>query len=377
MNINAPTCAAGEAAQVLEEMFSLNQALMIWGPPGVGKSSLVEAAARKLGAGFIDVRLATKTAADIGGLPALDHATGRTRFYLPEFLPREAGPGILFFDELPGADEQTRIAVYGLMLERRMGEYRIPDGWMVVAAGNRECDGAYSVGLGTAMNNRLVHLVIEPDIGDWTRWALGQDLDSRIIAFLNRNPHRLHNAAEAIRSRRAIFPTPRGWERVSTQIRRIRNRKALRLAVAGTVGDETASEFFAVFDEIASLASVDQILEASDKRLNELFPKTITGLYSLGYALAARIPESGKGDDSEAGRAREAGIRKDISRMWNVVSFLKRWFPAVDGLAVEEVRTFIAVLLSDRMRETNRMIGNEPGFDEWNEDMNRRMRASA
>src|SRR6266545_807794 len=113
------------------------------------------------------VRLSQKTASDIGGLPALDHQNKRTTFYLPDFLPREDETGILFLDELPGADEQTRIAAYGLILERRVADWTLGDRWRIIAAGNRPEDGAISCDLGTAMNDRLVHLVIEPTAQDW------------------------------------------------------------------------------------------------------------------------------------------------------------------------------------------------------------------
>jgi hypothetical protein len=83
----------------------------------------------------------------------------------------------------------------------------------------------------------------------------------------------------------------------------------------------------------------------------------------LGYALAARIPEVKNGD------AEERKVRQDISRMWELISFLKRWMPENPGLPVGEMRTFISVLLCDRIAETKREIGDELGFNEWNEDM--------
>jgi MoxR-like ATPase len=126
---------------------------MLWGGPGVGKSQLVAQLARRREAKLRDVRLSQKTASDIGGLPALDHQKKQTIFYLPDFLPREDEPGILFLDELPGADEQTRIAAYGLILERRVANWMLGDRWRIIAAGNRPEDGAISCDLGTAMND--------------------------------------------------------------------------------------------------------------------------------------------------------------------------------------------------------------------------------
>lgn len=307
MLINTPSCTPAAAARVLLNMFPLKQTVMVWGPPGVGKSELVAGSAKALGARFIDVRLATKTAADIGGLPALDHETRTTRFYPPAFLPREEGPGILFFDELPGADDQTKIAVYGLMLERRLDEYKLPDGWMIVAAGNREEDGAYSVDLGTALNDRLVHLVVEPEVDDWIKWAINAGIDGRVITFIKRHPNRLHGAEQAIRSERAVFPTPRSWARVSDQMTAIKDRQSLRLAVAGTVGDSVATEFFRILEEIDTLASIEKILDSTNRELGRLLPETLPGFYSLAYGLAARIPK--KPDPSDTS---EESLEKEI-----------------------------------------------------------------
>ncbi len=165
--INTMSCTPSEAISAINALWPLKFSVMLWGSPGVGKSQLVVELARRREAKLRDVRLSQKTASDIGGLPALDHQNKRTTFYLPDFLPREDETGILFLDELPGADEQTRIAAYGLILERRVADWTLGDRWRIIAAGNRPEDGAISCDLGTAMNDRLVHLVIEPTAQDW------------------------------------------------------------------------------------------------------------------------------------------------------------------------------------------------------------------
>jgi MoxR-like ATPase len=112
--INTLSCTPSEAISAINALWPLSYTVMLWGRPGVGKSQLVAQLAKQRNAELRDVRLSQKTAADIGGLPALDHQNRQTTFYLPDFLPREDKPGILFLDELPGADEQTRIAAYVL-----------------------------------------------------------------------------------------------------------------------------------------------------------------------------------------------------------------------------------------------------------------------
>jgi MoxR-like ATPase len=208
--INTMTCSPSEAISAINALWPLKLSVMLWGSPGVGKSGLVSELARRREAKLRDVRLSQKTASDIGGLPALDHQNKQTTFYLPDFLPREDEPGILFLDELPGADEQTRIAAYGLILERRVANWTLGDQWRIIAAGNRPEDGAISCDLGTAMNDRLVHLVIEPTAQDWLAWAVENDVANSNTLPRSRRSSRRH-AASCTRSFRRRSTGYTGW----------------------------------------------------------------------------------------------------------------------------------------------------------------------
>jgi len=118
---------------LIEQRMTLST--MIWGPPGIGKSSIVAQTAAARGLAFSDVRLSQLAPTDLRGLPVAEN--GMARWYPPEFLPRE-GKGILFLDELNLAPPAIQGVAQQLVLDRHMGSYQVPEGWYIWAAGNRK-----------------------------------------------------------------------------------------------------------------------------------------------------------------------------------------------------------------------------------------------
>jgi len=111
--------------------------LHIWGACGVGKSQIVSQVANDLDYHFLDVRAAQLDPVDLRGLPRI--ATDQTEWVPPKFLPT-TGKGILFLDELTSAPQMTQAGCYQLVLDRKLGEYSLPDNWVVIAAGNPASD---------------------------------------------------------------------------------------------------------------------------------------------------------------------------------------------------------------------------------------------
>ena len=107
--------------------------LHIWGACGVGKSQIVSQVANDLDYDFLDVRAVQLDPVDLRGLPRI--AADQTEWAPPKFLPNN-GKGILFLDELTSAPQMTQAGCYQLVLDRKLGEYLLPEGWVVIAAGN-------------------------------------------------------------------------------------------------------------------------------------------------------------------------------------------------------------------------------------------------
>jgi hypothetical protein len=202
-------------ASVLEREFlaaaaSAHTPVMIWGPPGVGKSEIVAQIAAGHGAALVDLRLAQMEPTDLRGIPF--RSGDAVVWAPPATLPnaaRDGYRGLLFLDEITSAVPTVTAAAYQLILDRRLGEYRVPDGWAIFAAGNRHGDRGVTYSMAAPLANRFAHYEIEPDLDDFIAWGHRAGLDPRLLGFLRFRPDLLFDFDPA-RSGPA-FPTPRSW----------------------------------------------------------------------------------------------------------------------------------------------------------------------
>jgi hypothetical protein len=303
MTINTLPVPAGRALAALRAGWAaqrdgrLTASWMLHGRPGVGKSDIVRQLAAETGAHLVDLRLTTIEPQDLRGLPYYDHAARKTRWYRPEDLPDDpARPAVLFLDELTAAPPQLHPAVYGLLQERRVGPHRLPDSVFVVAAGNSAEDGAVAYEMGTALSDRLVHLLVEAEAGDWIAgFAVPRGLHPAVPAFLRTRPDLLETTQAALAEGLTVAATPRSWERASAILRAVPERSLARLMLAGTLGEAVAAEFLLVVDEIAATVAVDAVLSAPEAQRAALYPASLHGLHALVYGIggaldAARAP---------------------------------------------------------------------------------------
>jgi hypothetical protein len=262
--------------------------IMLWGPPGIGKSDLVRGLCHEHGWGFVDVRLAQRDPVDLRGLPV---PTADSVRWLPSSeWPRDpASRGILLFDELTAADRTLQVAAYELILDRRLGDtYELPPGWLVCAAGNRSEDRSVAVPMSAALANRFLHLDVEADIQSWCEWALAAGVRTDVIAFLRSRTSLLFDMRHSRLERG--WPSPRSWARVSAFLDasgapdRTVSVAAKRAALAGLVGPGPAIELLAFVDSMSSLPDLVALLEGRE-RLREV-PTRSDLLYALAIGLA-------------------------------------------------------------------------------------------
>ena len=294
MAVNTMPVAAGRAFEVLQAGFraqaagAMTASWMLHGRPGIGKTEIVQRLARETGARLIDLRLTMIEPQDLRGLPYYDHETRRTVWYRPEDLPEDAGPAILFLDELTAAAPMLQPAVYGLLQERRVGRHVLPAATFVVAAGNGVEDGAIAHEMGTALSDRLIHLNLRAEAGDWIEnYALPERLHPAVTAFVRTRPDMLETTEEALRRGLTIACTPRSWARVSAILRAVGDRHLREVMIAGTVGEGPAAEFALIAGEIAATVAVEEILAAGPRERTELYPASLHGLTALVYGLVA------------------------------------------------------------------------------------------
>lgn len=251
----------------------------LWGPPGIGKSAIIKQITIEKNIGFVDMRMALRDPTDLRGIPVPED--GKAKWLPPSDLPKD-GQGILFLDELTSAPPLTQAGGYQLTLDRAIGEYTLPDGWYVIAAGNRLEDRAVVYRMSTALANRFIHLDYDVNMDDWIEWAMRIGIDHTIIAFIHWRGGDLLFSFDAASSEKA-FPTPRTWE-FASKIMKVVSKNTMAETLEGTVGRGAAAEFMAFLKVQTELPDPLEILNKG----STFVPKPLSLKYALVSALASR-----------------------------------------------------------------------------------------
>lgn len=291
--MNIPPISISAAKAALIEQYAdptlRKRATMLWGTRGVGKSSVVRQVAAHFGVPLVDLRLTTIEPVDIRGAIYADEVRGKTVWFPPEFLPPPDQPaGILFLDELTAADQRLQISAYSLILDRRVGNYRLPDGWQVIAAGNASFHGAVSHDMGTALADRMFHFNVQTVIDAFLAHALASGFAPEVMAYLKVRPDRLDDTPSQLANDHLIGASPRGWEDISNVLKSGLSEQAQRVFVQGRIGAANAAEFFGVLRELQAAVDVVRLLGCQPgAETQALLPKTLDGLYGMVYGLLA------------------------------------------------------------------------------------------
>lgn len=298
--MNIPPVSIAGAKKALARQWSdpvlRRRATMLWGTRGVGKSSIVQQVAEEAGVALVDLRLTTIEPVDLRGAIYADDKRGETVWFPPEFLPRDAqSEGILFLDELTAADQRLQISAYSLILDRKVGNYRLPEGWLVVAAGNAAFHGAVSYDMGTALADRMFHFNIQPTVEAFLDYALSHGLAPEVMAFLKVRADRLDDTHAQVAADHLIGASPRGWEDVSSVLQADLDDEARRLFVQGRIGAANAAEFFGVLRELREGVNVQALLAAEPgEETAALLPRSLDGLYGMVYGLTGAVDDAAK-----------------------------------------------------------------------------------
>lgn len=254
----------------------------LWGAPGVGKSSIVKQIASAKDIGFIDLRLALMDPTDLKGVPFYDKDSHTALWAPPAFLPKD-GEGILFLDELNSASPSVQASAYQLILDRKVGEYELPDGWAIVAAGNREGDRGVTYRMPAPLANRFVHFEMEVSIDEWRDWAYKNSIDERVISYIAYKSEHLFTFDA--KSDNKSFATPRSWEYVDSILKSSLESSLLLQVISGAVGKDVAVGFLAFAKVMNKLPNIESIIESGEGEYSD----EVDVLYALSTGLVSAL----------------------------------------------------------------------------------------
>jgi hypothetical protein len=335
-----------QIAEVIDREFraaasGVHTPVMLWGPPGVGKSQIVVQVAVRHCVRLVDIRLAQMEPTDLRGIPFRD---GRNVVWsVPALLPdaqRHGAAGILFLDEITSAVPTVTAAAYQLILDRRLGEYEVPPGWAILAAGNRQGDRGVTFQMPAPLANRFAHYELEPDLDDWVAWAHRTGIDARLIAFLRFRPDLLFDFDPARHA--AAFPSPRSWGFASRAVAKFADRPdLLREGLKSCVG---AAAGLAAAAYIEHLGALPDPAEVAAGRVTAV-PHGVELQYALAAAVVRHVARLGGAEQMRAASG--------------VLGYARR-FPQ---------RELGVMLVTDLQRVVGRPLYDVPAFAEWAESV--------
>lgn len=290
------------------------QPVLILGKAGIGKTEQITELAKSEGIGYVEVRLLLYDVAEIKGIPYADKETKTTKVFPTDLFPRvdrDGERGILVLDEVTSCQSQLRTAVYQLLDQKRqLGEYHLPDGWMVVALGNGPEDGGNFQGMEGALLNRCACYRVQASAVDWTKWARRNDVNPAVIAFIEQNPDKLHTLTQEKWEETDgayVFASPRAWTLAARMLQIFEQDEAMqaqmspedkeyfvRDIVAGYVGEETALLFGSIYALKSKMINVLDILAGKKPKFEDGFDNSLKYIVaeSLGQTLQRELSEA-------------------------------------------------------------------------------------
>ena len=258
--------------------------VFIWGAPGIGKSAIVEQFATDVGLECVSLLGSQLAPEDIIGVPQI--VDGRSIFCPPRMIAREE-PYCLFLDELNACSQEVQKAFYSLILERRIGEYHLPEGSIVIGAGNRSQDNAITRHMSSALINRMFHVELTAKASIWLNWAANNGIHPYIYDYISSRPDQLWSQPSKTEE---PFSTPRSWHMLSDAIQGYGDaisQRDLTILANGCLTASHATQFVAYVRQVRSQFSLKKILNGEQRWPDK--PEERDILYFLVQSLRARL----------------------------------------------------------------------------------------
>ena len=302
---NIPSMNVGRIVKELANVYStvINRqfpiktvpSVMLWGPPGVGKSQAVRQIAKEIegntGKSVVvtDVRLLLFNPIDLRGIPTSNADKTLAVWLKPQIFQMDDSEdvvNILFLDEISAAPQSVQAAAYQITLDRVVGEHRLPDNCIVIAAGNRITDRSVAFKMPKALANRVLHVEVEGSFASWKEWAIASGINDKVIGFLSFRNNYLMGFDSS--SDDLAFATPRSWEMVSNLLNRVSNDvDKMYSLIAGLVGCGVAVEFRTWANVYDQLPDIRDIFDGKMPKM----PSNADAMYALTAAMVSYARE--------------------------------------------------------------------------------------
>jgi len=287
--MTTPAISTTELYNHIDTLLQTDTPVFIHGSPGIGKSYIVADIAKKNSLELVDVRLSQMDPVDLRGVPSIKD--DQTVWMPPVFFPKnKESSGILFLDELNSAPPSVQAAIYQLVLNRKMGEYELPNGWRIICAGNRVSDRGVVFRMPTPLANRMVHLHVQARFEDFKLFAIKQKLHPFVIGFLGFRPDLLSTEPVIEDDANPAFATPRSYHMLSTILKTEKKINQLASIIYGTIGYSAGLEFTSYVKVYEDLPNIEAIYEGQ-------YPN-IENKPALLYALVSALVEYFNGSDA-------------------------------------------------------------------------------
>ena len=291
------TVKISEATTLITRAFKKKRPVFLWGPPGLGKSELVQEIGDSGALGntlVIDMRLALFEPTDLRGYPVPNMETGVMQWLPPADLPSKELAAqydtvIVFLDEMNSAAPSVQAAGYQLILNRRIGQYELPDNVVMIAAGNRETDKGVTYRMPKPLENRFVHFELRVDFQDWLNWAVMHEVSPDVVGYLSFAKGDLYNFDPQSSSRG--FATPRAWTFTSELLEGDEplSDSLQTDMVAGCVGEGIAIKFMTHRKVAKDMPTPEDILAG---KVKECKIKEISAQYALTIGMCYELKDA-------------------------------------------------------------------------------------
>ncbi len=352
---NIPSMSVGKVVERLSTVYctAINKNLpirvlpsvMLWGAPGVGKSQAVRQIAKEIeretGKRTVvtDVRLLLFNPIDLRGIPTANEDKTLAVWLKPQIFQMDGSDevvNVLFLDEISAAPPSVQAAAYQITLDRVVGEHKLPENCIVIAAGNRVTDKSVAFKMPKALANRLLHIQVEGSFTAWNEWAVGHGIHPKVLGFLSFRQTYLMEFDGS--NDDLAFATPRSWEMVSNLLYAVSDDvEKMYPMIAGLVGTGVATEFRTWVKVYRELPKIEDIFDGKNPPL----PKNTDSMYALTASMAAYAREH----------------KDEMRRIANSIVYATRMPP-----------DFAAILMRDYMyieKGYKEKLMRIPEFNEW------------